>query len=80
MCDAPPNLEKGPLLATKRAINRVFVGGLRGGGVRFKKSTFGGFCTSPRFDPGHGPELPCQMAGLIIHFRMHIKVCKLNRE
>ena len=52
-CDAPPNLPKGPLLATKCTKNGVFVGGLRG--VRFKKSTFGGSHT-PQIDPGYGPE------------------------
>ena len=38
-CDAPPNLPKGPLLASKWAKNGVFVGWL--GVVRFKKLTFG---------------------------------------
>ena len=45
----PPNLTKGPLLATKWAKNGVFVGGLRG--VRFKKSTFGGLAP-PKINPG----------------------------
>ena len=47
----PPNLAKGPLLATNWTKNAVFVGGCRG--VRFKKSTFWvrkvhfwGFCSS----------------------------------
>ena len=55
----PPNLPKGPLLATKWAKNEVFIGGLRG--VRFKKSiffypkgSFLGSCT-PQIDPGYGP-------------------------
>ena len=52
-CNAPPDLPKDPLLATKWAKNWVFVGGLRG--VRFKKSTvwvqkvhFWGYRTSPK--------------------------------
>ena len=58
----PPNLAKGPLLATKWAKNGVFVGGLRG--VRFKKSIWGvqkvhfwGVPHRLRFDPGYGPTL-----------------------
>ena len=46
----PPNLPKGPLLATKWVINGVFVIGLRGWGSKSplfgsKRSTFRGFCT-----------------------------------
>ena len=45
-------LTKGPLLPTKWVKNRVFVGGLRGWGSKSplfgsKRSTFGGFRTSP---------------------------------
>ena len=56
----PPNLPKGPLLATKWTKNEVFEEGLRG--VRFKKSTFGvqkvhfwGVPHPPKIDPGYGP-------------------------
>ena len=57
----PPNLTKGPLLATKWAKNEVFVGGLRG--VRFKRVHFLsgkgpllGDSASSGFDPGYRPE------------------------
>ena len=58
----PPNLQKGPHLATKWAKNGMFVSGLRV--MRFKKSTFWvqkvhilGVLHTPQINPGYGPGI-----------------------
>ena len=62
-CDAPLNLPKGPLLATKWGKNGDFEGGFRGWDsksplLRSKRSTFWGSHTSPpqkKINPGYRP-------------------------